>query len=300
MLAVLAALARDALGLRPVGLAAALLLWAAPAPGEEPAAPAAAATVAPDVAARAPQAAPFAPASPAASEPLLPLDDSPAPFPAAAPLDEEEVDAPEASAEARSAAAAGDASRDGGEPALPDLAVLTAEPVRGVANSGFGWRDDPIRHRRRFHRGTDFRSPRGTPVYAAAGGVVVSAGRHHGYGKCVDVRHGDGLLTRYAHLSAIEVAKGQTVATDERIGRVGATGRATGPHLHFEVHVQGRAVDPNLAVRLGELQRGGDPELLRLAALSLRREVQDATVSAIDPPRPARVRERPRRRRHDS
>ena len=173
-------------------------------------------------------------------------------------------------------------------PALPDLSVLLAEPVRGVASSGFGWRDDPIRHRRRrFHRGTDFRAPHGTPVYAAGDGEVVFACRRRGYGRSIDVRHGGGLLTRYAHLSRVEVDRGQSVPANTVIGRVGSTGRSTGPHLHFEVRVLGHAVDPDLAVRIGELQRlDAAPEAAELAAVALRAEGErDPGRTLTDGPR---------------
>ena len=170
-------------------------------------------------------------------------------------------------------------------PAVPDLTALRADPVRGVPSSGFGWRDDPIRHRRRFHYGGDFRAPRGTPVYAAGGGTVTFRGRRHGYGKVIDVRHDGGLLTRYAHLSTIEVERGQHVDADALIGRVGSTGRTTGPHLHFEVRIEGRAVDPTEAMRVAELQRNEGPDasdVTRLAAVALRSGAGTA-VSAIDP-----------------
>jgi murein DD-endopeptidase MepM/ murein hydrolase activator NlpD len=181
--------------------------------------------------------------------------------------------------------------------ALPDLSVLVAEPVRGVASSGFGWRDDPIRHRRRrFHRGTDFRAAHGTPVYVAGDGEVVFAGRRRGYGRSIDVRHGSGLLTRYAHLSRIEVERGQRLPANAVIGRVGSTGRSTGPHLHFEVRVLGHAVDPGLAVRIGELQRlDAAPEAAELATLALRAESErDPARTLTDGHR--RVAETPARR----
>src|SRR5262249_24457423 len=105
------------------------------------------------------------------------------------------------------------AAADG--PALPDLAALVGVPVPGVESSGFGWRDDPIRHHPRYHRGADFHAPRGAPVYAAADGVVIYAARNHGYGRLVILDHGDGLQTRYAQLSKITVKRGQRVAADE-------------------------------------------------------------------------------------
>lgn len=191
---------------------------------------------------------------------------------------------PEADAPPVAAVAGGGAE----EAALPDLSVLTGEPVRGIESSGFGWRDDPIRHRRRFHRGADYRAGRGTPVYSAADGTVIFCGRRGGYGRSIDIAHGPGLLTRYAHLQRIEVSRGDRVRADDLIGRVGSTGRATGAHLHFEVRIEGRAVDPMLAVRVGRLQRSESPEAVRAAALGLQPEAVERSVSAIDPPRDRR------------
>ncbi len=175
---------------------------------------------------------------------------------------------------------------------LPDLSILTGEPVRGIASSGFGWRDDPIRHRRRFHRGGDYRAARGTPVYAAAGGEVVFSGRRGGYGRSIDILHGDGVLTRYAHLSKLLVKRGERVTVDQRIGDVGATGRATGAHLHFEVRIDGRAVDPTLAVRIGRLQRTAPADVVNAAAVDLAPEAQERSVSTLDPPRPHHAKRR--------
>jgi murein DD-endopeptidase MepM/ murein hydrolase activator NlpD len=189
---------------------------------------------------------------------------------------------------------------DGEAPAErpPDLTALVASPVHGVESSGFGWRDDPMRHRPRYHRGADFRAPRGTPVYAAADGVVAYAGRNHGYGRLVIVDHGDGLATRYAHLSCIGVRRGEHVDADEPIGQVGSTGRATGPHLHFEVRIAGRPVDPGVALRVAALEREGSPDLAA-AALALAPEVQARSVSLIDPPRRRAKSARTSRSSHD-
>lgn len=117
-------------------------------------------------------------------------------------------------------------------------------PVRGTVTSPFGWRIHPVHGDRRFHQGLDIGAPTGTPIRAAADGVVVAAGRRGGYGLLVDVAHPDGRLTRYAHASSLAVAVGAEVGRGEVIGRVGATGTATGPHLHLEVHDGGRPVDP--------------------------------------------------------
>ena len=152
--------------------------------------------------------------------------------------------------------------------APPDLTALTSFPVPDHTSSGFGWRDDPIRHRRQFHAGTDIRAPRGTRVYVAGDGHVIFAGRQHGYGKVVYVDHGGGVVTRYAHLSRIEVHRGDDVAAATEIGRVGSTGRATGPHLHFEVRIDGRPVNPVLAMQVAGLERT-DPDLAALLGVAL-------------------------------
>jgi YD repeat-containing protein len=105
-------------------------------------------------------------------------------------------------------------------------------PARGVLTSGYGWRWG------RMHRGIDIAAPIGTPAYASAAGVVVRAGWNSGgFGNLVEVRHPDGSLTRYAHLSRIHVTAGQEVSQGEHIADIGSTGRSTGPHLHFEVHL---------------------------------------------------------------
>ena len=110
--------------------------------------------------------------------------------------------------------------------------------------SGFGYRTDPIAGSPAFHAGLDFKGPTGAPVYAAAKGKVTFVGRRPGYGNCVEINHGNGLRTRYAHMSAFTTRSGESVAAGEAIGAVGSTGRSTGPHLHFEVRLHGRPVNP--------------------------------------------------------
>ena len=102
----------------------------------------------------------------------------------------------------------------------------------------------PILHYRRMHTGVDIAAPRGTPIRAAAKGMVVYAGWRGGYGKCVIIDHGSGVATLYAHMSRISVSRGQIVNRGAVIGTVGSTGLATGPHLHFEVRKFGRPVNP--------------------------------------------------------
>ncbi len=158
---------------------------------------------------------------------------------------------------------------------IPDLSVLTTDPVANTESSGFGWRDDPFRHNRRYHRGADFRAKPGTAVLAAGDGIVVFAGRQSGYGNVIYVDHGGGVVTRYAHLRRIETRKDSPVTAGERIGQVGSTGRATGPHLHFEVRLDGRAVDPVTAMQVADLERQA-PEMGKLAAFALVPEIQAA------------------------
>ncbi|WP_428261941.1 M23 family metallopeptidase [Haliangium sp.] len=127
------------------------------------------------------------------------------------------------------------------------LAGLLVAPVAGEESSGFGYRRDPFRRRRRhrrMHRGVDYKADRGAPVYAAGPGVIRYARRRGSYGRLIIIDHGAGVETRYAHLSRIRVDRGQRVEAGDRIGAVGATGRATGPHLHFELRIDGDALDP--------------------------------------------------------
>jgi len=111
-------------------------------------------------------------------------------------------------------------------------------------SSGFGYRADPFTHQGAFHPGLDFRGPKGAPIYAAARGVVSFAGVKSGYGNCVEVDHGNGLVTRYAHMSAFHTHVGEAVVPGQIIGAIGSTGRSTGPHLHFEVRIDNKPVNP--------------------------------------------------------
>jgi len=119
-------------------------------------------------------------------------------------------------------------------------------------SSRFGRRKDPFTKRTAVHGGLDFRAATGTPVLATASGRVVKAGRNGGYGKMVEIDHGGGITTRYAHLSRIHVKKGEKIKRGKRIGKVGSTGRSTGPHLHYEVRRKGRVLDPIHYVRLAK------------------------------------------------
>lgn len=111
-------------------------------------------------------------------------------------------------------------------------------------SSRYGYREHPIDGARRFHAGIDIPGAAGSPVLASAAGVVRFAGSAGGYGRMVEIDHGGGLRTRYAHLAQIAVTPGMHVAVGAAIGRMGSTGRSTGTHLHFEVRRDGRAVDP--------------------------------------------------------
>jgi murein DD-endopeptidase MepM/ murein hydrolase activator NlpD len=118
-------------------------------------------------------------------------------------------------------------------------------PVVGPLRSGFGGRSNPFGGSSyEFHKGQDISAPWGTPVVATADGVVTIAGWLRGYGWVVYVDHGNGLSTRYGHLSRIDVAVGQTLKRGEQLGLVGSTGRSTGPHLHYEVRINGEAINP--------------------------------------------------------
>jgi murein DD-endopeptidase MepM/ murein hydrolase activator NlpD len=127
------------------------------------------------------------------------------------------------------------------------------KPVMGEIEftSGFGVRMDPFVGRPAMHTGVDFRASMGDPVRATANGKVVSAGWSGGYGRMVEIDHGNGLSTRYGHLSAINVNVGQSVKIGQVVGEVGSTGRSTGPHLHYETRIDGEAVDPRKFLRAG-------------------------------------------------
>lgn len=126
-----------------------------------------------------------------------------------------------------------------------DVSTRMSMPVRGRLSDSYGWRKHPVYRKRLFHAGIDISAPRGSQISAAMAGTVVYAGWLSGYGKLVVVRHANGLSTRYGHCSSIRVRKGQTVKAGQSIAAVGATGVATGNHLHFEVRRNGRTVNPS-------------------------------------------------------
>lgn len=166
---------------------------------------------------------------------------------------------------------------------LDARALLRVRPIAGAGlSSTYGVRRDPFRKRRmRRHSGVDLTAARGTPVLAAGPGTVVRARRSGGYGRAVYIDHGDGVQTRYAHLQEIDVEEGTFVPAGTLVGKVGSSGRATGPHLHFELRVNGVAVEP---VELFEL-------------LGISREQRDE-VHTRDQETP-RERRRHRQRRHE-
>jgi murein DD-endopeptidase MepM/ murein hydrolase activator NlpD len=133
------------------------------------------------------------------------------------------------------------------------VSVPLRKPVVGELDlsSGFGVRLDPFIRAAAMHTGIDFRGETGEPVRVTATGTVTAAGWSGGYGRMVEVDHGSGFVTRYGHLSAIEVKVGQVLKIGQTVGRLGSTGRSTGPHLHYETRVDGEAVDPQKFLRAG-------------------------------------------------
>jgi murein DD-endopeptidase MepM/ murein hydrolase activator NlpD len=127
---------------------------------------------------------------------------------------------------------------------LAQLLVPSSAPVEGPVGSGFGFRADPFTGRGALHTGLDFPGDIGTPIMAAAGGMVVNVELHPGYGNLVEIDHGNGLVTRYAHASKVLVKHGDLVKRGQLVAQVGNTGRSTGPHLHFEVLVDGVPQNP--------------------------------------------------------
>ena len=129
-------------------------------------------------------------------------------------------------------------------------------------SSGFGYRADPFTGGAAFHAGLDFKGPIGAPIFAAAAGRIRFVGVQQGYGNVVEIEHGNGLMTRYAHMSGFRAQVGQPVLAGQVIGLIGSTGRSTGPHLHFEVRINDRAVNPRpfleAASHVQQDNRGGN------------------------------------------
>lgn len=133
----------------------------------------------------------------------------------------------------------------GGSSPATSISIPSRMPLEGAAlTSGYGMRTHPVLGGRRSHNGIDLAAPTGTPVYATADGLVEKAQWFSSYGKYIQIGHGNDLETRFAHLSQIAVAQGEMVKKGDLIGYVGSTGRSTGPHLHYEVRIDGVAVNP--------------------------------------------------------
>ena len=126
---------------------------------------------------------------------------------------------------------------------IPAIQPVLNKDLKRMA-SGYGWRIDPVYHTRRFHEGMDFTAPTGTDVYATGNASVSFAGWKSGYGNCIILNHGYGYESLYAHLHKINVRNGQKVTRGQVIGLVGNTGKSTGPHLHYEVHLRGKPMNP--------------------------------------------------------
>jgi murein DD-endopeptidase MepM/ murein hydrolase activator NlpD len=127
---------------------------------------------------------------------------------------------------------------------IPAIQPVMNKDLKKMA-SGYGWRIDPVYRTRRFHAGMDFAAATGTDIFATGKGTVVATGWQQGYGNCVQINHGFGYLTLYGHMSKINVRNGQKVKRGEVIGEVGNTGKSTGPHLHYEVHLRGTVMNPH-------------------------------------------------------
>jgi murein DD-endopeptidase MepM/ murein hydrolase activator NlpD len=142
-------------------------------------------------------------------------------------------------------------------------ATLAAVPVRKPVtgdidlSSPFGVRMDPFVHEAAMHTGLDFRGEMGEPIHATAAGTVTVAGWTGGYGKMVEIDHGNGLATRYGHLSEIDVSVGQKIRIGQVVGKLGSTGRSTGPHLHYETRINGEPVNPQKFLDAGDKLFGG-------------------------------------------
>lgn len=146
---------------------------------------------------------------------------------------------------------------------LPAIQPISNRDLKRTA-SGYGYRIDPVYKVRKYHRGMDFACDIGTPVYATADGVVVAAKWLQGYGRTVEIDHGYGYRTLYAHLNKFSVKKGQKVVRGEQVALSGNSGKSTGPHLHYEVIVKGKPVNP-INYYFMDLDAEGYDEMLRIA-----------------------------------
>jgi murein DD-endopeptidase MepM/ murein hydrolase activator NlpD len=151
---------------------------------------------------------------------------------------------------------------------IPSIKPIRSDKLNRTIKllSGFGPRIHPIHKVRKMHWGIDFSAPSNTPIQATGAGKVTFSGRKSGYGNCVEIDHGYGYKTLYAHMSTIEVERGEEVVRGEMIGRVGSTGTSTAPHCHYEITLRGQKVDP-IQYCLDGLTPGEYQELVELAAV---------------------------------
>jgi murein DD-endopeptidase MepM/ murein hydrolase activator NlpD len=152
--------------------------------------------------------------------------------------------------------------------------------TEGFVGSGYGMRTDPFTGQLTMHAGVDFAAPAGTPIFAAAGGVVISAETHPFYGNAVTIDHGNDISTLYAHARKLVVKVGDIVKRGQKVAEVGTTGRSTGPHLHFEVHVKGQAQNP---AKFLAQQKSNSP-LASLAPAQPSKPARKAEVSSVAKP----------------
>lgn len=134
---------------------------------------------------------------------------------------------------------------------LKDMLPNSSPVAVAYRSSSYGWRSDPFTGENAFHEGLDFPAPTGTLIYAAAGGIVSTSEESAGYGKLLKIEHGAGLETRYAHNSKLLVKAGERVVKGQVIAEMGSTGRSTGPHLHYEIRLNGNALDPRQYLKAG-------------------------------------------------
>jgi hypothetical protein len=148
------------------------------------------------------------------------------------------------------------------------VSIPSLVPVDGVhLTSDFGMRWHPVMGGRRQHKGVDLAAPAGTPIRAAADGIVSRADWYSSYGLYVSVEHGGNFETRYGHMSRLNVAAGQMIRKGDVIGYVGSTGRSTGPHLHYEVRIAGEAVNPIPYLQNGRIERAAPAATISLAGV---------------------------------
>lgn len=133
-----------------------------------------------------------------------------------------------------------------GDREIQSETFVAGRPIlRGWMSSRFGYRNDPFTGKKAWHDGVDFAGKEGADIIAVASGVVTWAGSRYGYGNLVEINHGNGFVTRYAHCNEVLVSVGDVVKKSDVVALMGSTGRSTGPHVHFEVHLHGKSVDPN-------------------------------------------------------